>query len=73
MKGIITALILACFIVSPVDAKPKCKRVRQCWKGKPCGNGCIAKDRKCHRKPGCARKGKGKRPPNNWKRYKRKK
>lgn len=28
-----------------------CKR---CSKGKPCGDSCIAKDKACHKPPGCA-------------------
>lgn len=63
-KAAVCALALALFAVfasqgeCAVRRPKKCKVVRVCRKGKPCGNGCIARDRKCRKGKGCAIKGK---------------
>jgi hypothetical protein len=36
---------------------PQCCRV--CKKGRPCGNGCISRERQCRKEPGCACGGSG--------------
>lgn len=37
--------------VKPVEVQTCCKT---CSKGKACGNSCIARNKTCHKGPGCA-------------------
>ncbi|MBK1625207.1 hypothetical protein CKO32_16735 [Afifella marina DSM 2698] len=39
--------------ITPLPVQPAacCKH---CSKGKPCGNSCIARNKTCHKGPGCA-------------------
>jgi hypothetical protein len=38
--------------VAPAELRGTCCKV--CSAGKPCGDGCIARDKACHKPPGCA-------------------